>query len=271
MINELTKLIPKLNNLAKKASDAILDIYHASRQVKIQTKADNSPVTQADLAANEILAEGVVKLTPDIPVLSEEEIVSADERAKWTTYWCIDPLDGTREFIRHSGEFCINIALIHDHEPVLGLIFVPVQQTCYYACRGSGAFAKAPDSNPRSIHTRLWDRASTIIAASHGMKIEKTRDLLANLDDYEIIRSGSAIKFCWVAEGKADLYSRLGDTSEWDTAAGQCLIEEAGGCVVDLKGNALRYNVQPSLLNPHFLVVGDAKILNHLKLNTKTR
>lgn len=266
MVLEQTTLIPKLITILCQASDAILKIYNQSQTLKVETKPDNSPVTQADMASHKLLVEEIAKLTPDIPILSEEGIVPAEERKKWRKYWCIDPLDGTREFISHNGEFCINIGLIENHKPVMGLIYIPVQRACYYAAQGQGAFKELGESKPIPVHVKPWCSRKTIVAASRGLKPETAKQFFINLSEYEIVRAGSAKKFCWVAEGSADLYSRFGNTSEWDTAAGQCIVEEAGGCVVDLKGQPLRYNVRPSILNPHFLVAGDIKLLAHLKM-----
>jgi len=259
------QIIDELIALLKQASEGILDVYAHSHQFKVQAKADASPLTQADLVSHQILIDGLRKLTPDIPILSEEDSnIPFSTRSSWQRYWCVDPLDGTREFIRHSGEFVVNIALIENHLPVLGLIYAPVYEACYYARKGEGAF-KVTDQKVK-IHSRSWQKNQTVILASRGMKEEKLKARIGHvLGQFELIPSGSAIKFCRIAEGIADFYPRFGDTCEWDTAAGQIILEEAGGALVDLSWQPLRYNMKDSLLNPHFLAVGDKKLIKILQ------
>jgi 3'(2'), 5'-bisphosphate nucleotidase len=221
-------------------------------------KSDDSPVTAADMAAHHTIVDGLAELTPDIPVLSEESAkIPFEERSQWQKYWLVDPLDGTREFVKRNGEFTVNIALIDNHESVLGVVFAPVTGELYYAERGMGAFKKSPDSEPHKISSREKTDQSTIIAGSRSHQGDSLIRFLEKLGDYEIIPMGSSLKSCLVAEGRADIYPRLGPTSEWDTAAAQCVVEEAGGVLTTTDMKPMRYNTKDSLLNPHFLVIGD--------------
>lgn len=252
--------------LAKTTGVAILDFYYKSRQFPIRSKADASPLTQADLLAHEMIVAGLTQLTPDIPVLSEEDPeISLATRKNWHRYWLIDPVDGTKEFIRHSGEFAINIALIENHYPVLGLIYAPVMEKLFFACKSHGAFKQEGQNKAEKITTRTWSPDNLIVALGQNYKLGKLKELLASFGHYEVISMGSSLKFGIIAEGKADIYPRVGDTFEWDTAAGQIIVEEAGGAVVDFTLQPLQYNAKESLLNPHFLAVGDKKILEQLK------
>ena len=169
----------------------------------------------------------------------------------------MDPLDGTREFIKHNGEFTVNIALIKEHRPLLGVIVVPVSGLCYYACDGQGAFKQVPNGNPESIRVRSYDPRHLVVAGSRSHGSDKLGKFLSTLGDHVLISMGSSLKSCLVAEGKADIYARFGPTSEWDTAAAHCIVEQAGGNLTDMSMNSLRYNTKESLLNPPFLVIGD--------------
>lgn len=244
--------------LARRAGDAILEVYRQDFDVEL--KDDCSPLTAADLAAQKVIAEGLARLDPALPLVSEEASqVSWDQRRTWTRHWLVDPLDGTREFVKRNGEFTVNIALIDHHEPVLGVVLAPVTGDLYAAARGIGAWWQAEDGGD-------WERISTrelarpAIAAgsrSHGgAQEDNLRHLLG--DDYTLRPLGSSLKFCLLARGGADAYLRRGPTSEWDTAAAQCVLEEAGGAVLDLHGLPLRYDRGESLLNPEFIAVGDA-------------
>ncbi len=262
---ELNELIKPLRELIERASDEILDIYEHSRQFKVQAKADNSPLTQADLLSNDILVEGLKKLNPDYPIVSEEmEKPPFAVRKTWQRSWLVDPLDGTREFVRHSGEFVVLIALIENHEPILGMIYAPVHQVGFYAIKGQGAFRWQNDEVTR-VHTRPWSTDKTLILASRGAREERLRKYFGFLPSFDWQPGGSAIKFCRIAEGLADIYPRFGDTCEWDTAAGQILLQEAGGAVVDFNWQPLRYNAKESLLNPHFIAVGDQQLIETLR------
>lgn len=257
----LIELMNPLLSLAQKAGEVILEVYHQSHQYPVHQKPDHSPVTQADLMANDVLRAGLKKLTPDLPFLSEEEsIVPWVTRQHWPMFWLVDPLDGTREFLKHSGEFTINIALISEHQAILGILYVPVTGECYYAARNQGAFKEA-NGHTQKIQVKSWDQQSARLLVSHGAKEEIVRQHFSNLGQLEMIKMSSALKFGKVAEGLADMAPRLGDTSEWDTAAGQCILEEAGGALLNLQGEPLRYNTKESLLNPHFVAVGDKRLV----------
>ena len=249
-------LINDVIAIARLAGEHILEIYNTD--FDIEKKADNSPLTQADMAAHNTIVEGLEKLTPDIPVLSEESAdIPFTERATWNKYWLVDPLDGTREFIKRNGEFTVNIALIENHEAILGVIYTPVTGVTHFASRGNGAFKISAAGETRQIKTRRKTHDKSIVAGSRSHRGDSLEAFLARIGDYDIISMGSSLKSCLVAEGAADIYPRLGPTSEWDTAAAQCIVEEAGGIITQTNRQPLRYNTKESLLNPHFLVIGD--------------
>ena len=257
-LNNPCDLLPRVVDLAGEAGGKIMEVY--ARGFNIEHKDDRSPLTEADMAAHHCIADGLRALTPELPVLSEEEADAPfSERSRWRTYWLVDPLDGTREFIKRNGEFTVNIALIRDHQPVLGVIYVPVSGVCYSACAGQGARREAPGEAARAIEVRPWDGGRIAVAGSRSHRDESFDRFLAQFDEHEIISMGSSLKSCLVAEGKADIYVRLGPTSEWDTAAAQCIVEEAGGQLLDMAMAPLRYNTKDSLLNPHFIVCGDTR------------
>ncbi len=257
-----SELIDNIIELAIVAGHRIMEIYNTD--FGVEQKADNTPLTAADMAAHHTIIEGLGRLTPDIPVLSEESAnIPFEERAQWQCYWLVDPLDGTREFVKRNGEFTVNIALINNHESVLGVVYAPVTGVTYYAARGMGAFKKTLSDigNSRNktivIHTRRKTATSTTIAGSRSHRGDSLKAFLQKIGDYEMISMGSSLKSCLVAEGRADIYPRLGPTSEWDTAAAQCVVEEAGGRITKTDMQPLRYNTKDELLNPYFLVIGD--------------
>lgn len=221
-------------------------------------KEDHSPLTQADLAAHHVIVSALKQLTPHIPILSEEsEAVDAKVRQSWHQYWLIDPLDGTREFVKRNGEFTVNIALINLHTPVLGVVYAPVNELLYFAAQGQGAYKQVKSNAALKIYTKALNPRQPVIASSRSHSDEKMQRFLDNLKnsiglDPELIRIGSSLKICLVAEGVADVYPRLGPTSEWDTAAAHCILQEAGGDIFDVSGSVLRYNTKQSLLNPMF-------------------
>lgn len=252
----MTELFDTALLAAKQASAVILQHYQQREQLTIQTKADSTPVTQADIAADAILQS---ILSKSYPVLSEESAVTPyRERQQWQRYWLVDPIDGTKEFIAGTGEFCICIALIEQHRPVLGLIYLPISQEYYYAYDGSAAYKySAGQCQAIHCHGLNGEAINVMMSRRHGKK--RFLAFLANRKQYQILHQGSAIKFGKIAEGKADIYPRFGPSCEWDTAAGQCIVEAAGGNVMDLQGNVLEYNTKASLLNPEFIAVGDAQ------------
>jgi 3'(2'), 5'-bisphosphate nucleotidase len=253
---EIASLLPRVTAIARQAGAAILEVY--SQTFEVSNKADDSPLTIADVRSHETIVQGLRALTPDIPVLSEEASdVAFEERLRWTRYWLVDPLDGTKEFVSRNGEFTVNIALIEGHSPALGVVFVPVKDTMYTAVLGRGAQRQIGTQSPSSIRTRVPLATPLRIVGSRSHRDNTLELFLPQLEPYELIAVGSSIKFCLVAEGSADLYPRFGPTCEWDTAAAQAIVEAAGGAVVQVDGTPLRYNTKRELLNPHFLVFGD--------------
>lgn len=230
MILDLANLIEPILKISREAGARVREIY-GEDDVKIRSKSDDSPVTCADIAAHEIIGGGLGEITPDIPVLSEESLdVAFETRSAWETFWLVDPLDGTREFIKRSGEFTVNVALIRQHEPILGVIYAPVHEVTYYAWRFGGAFkVKDSDARPQKIYSRPLDETPVRVAGSRSYAVKALQTFLRRLDNYEYVGVGSALKSCLIAEGAIDVYPRLGPTSEWDTAAAQCILEEAGG------------------------------------------
>jgi 3'(2'), 5'-bisphosphate nucleotidase len=246
--------------IARTAGNAIMRIY--AGEFAVERKDDNSPLTAADLAAHRAIVDGLHVLTPQIPVLSEESAVQAgwEERRRWARYWLVDPLDGTREFVKRNGEFTVNIALIHEHKPVLGVVFAPALDELYWAWRGGHAYFSTsthPGENPLRTRRR---GSPLLIAGSRSHADPRRTSALDKLGAHELKPLGSSLKFCRAARAEVDLYIRYGLTSEWDTAAGQCVLEQAGGGVTDFSGAPLRYNTKESLLNPDFLAFGDAGV-----------
>jgi 3'(2'), 5'-bisphosphate nucleotidase len=256
MASDPADLLPGVIDAVAAASTAILEVYASA--LTVEYKADQSPITRADRAAHDILATRLALLAPAIPMLSEEaEAAHAFAvRRDWRELWLVDPLDGTREFIGRNGEFTVNVALVRDHVPVLGVVAAPALGLTYYAARGFGAFCSDGESGPRPVHTRAA-ADPLVVVGSRSHRGDSLDGLLARLGPHELRPMGSALKFCLVAEGAADFYPRLGPTSEWDTAAAQAVLEVAGGAVTTLDGTPLRYNARDSLLNPSFLAFGD--------------
>lgn len=242
--------------IGRKAGARILEIYETD--FSVEQKEDRTPLTKADMAAHTTILQGLTELTPDIPILSEESAdIPFSERRSWPLYWLVDPLDGTKEFIKRNGEFTVNIALIEGDQVVLGLVHAPAIGVTYYAARGGGAFRISGDGDPAPIRARKLGSGPIIVAGSRSHAGERLKKYLAALGNHELVSMGSALKSCLVAEGKADIYARLGLTSEWDTASAQCVVEEAGGRVTCTDLSQLLYNTKDSLLNPEFFVFGD--------------
>ncbi|KAA3645627.1 MAG: 3'(2'),5'-bisphosphate nucleotidase [Proteobacteria bacterium] len=249
-------LLSMVEQLAIKAGDAIMDIYQ-SGHFSVEHKSDDSPLTRADLAAHHTIVAGLQALDSDYPILSEESAnIDFQERREWQRYWLVDPLDGTKEFIKKNGEFTVNIALIDNGKPILSVVYVPAQSLSYFAAEGVGVF-KRDNGQKQSIKVMKNSRYKPTVVGSRSHPSDELKDYLERLGQHELVSMGSSLKFCIVAEGKADLYPRLGPTSEWDTAAAQCIVEQAGGQVVTLEGKPLSYNQKESLLNPYFMVFAD--------------
>jgi len=242
-------------NVAERAGTAIMGVYDGTYMVT--QKADESPLTCADRAAHTVITEMLSEQFPDIPVLSEEgAAVPFEIRAQWQRFWLVDPLDGTKEFIKRNGEFTVNIALIEDGAPVMGVVYVPAQRTMYWGASGSGAFMRQGDAPALPIRVRRPPEGSGLtVVMSRSHPSAELETFLKQFQVAEALPVGSSLKLCVVAEGKADLYPRLGPTMEWDTAAGQAIVEAAGGVVCTLDGNPLSYNKE-NLLNPFFVVKG---------------
>jgi 3'(2'), 5'-bisphosphate nucleotidase len=258
MTHDMHRLLLDVVALSRDAGRAILGVYASS--FTVQDKADDSPLTEADLRSQEILAAGLGRLLPEVPILSEEsESVAWETRARWDWLWVIDPLDGTKEFVQRNGEFTVNVALVHGHRPVLGVVHAPVLETDYFACEGYGAF-KTGGGTSHPIRVASPPASPLRVVGSRSHRGSSLDTFLDRAGPHELVAVGSSLKFCMVAEGKADVYPRLGPTCEWDTAAGQCVLEQAGGHVVDLEGRPLNYNARPEVLNPHFLAYGDPSV-----------
>lgn len=249
--------LSQVQDIAEQAGARIMEIYQSD--FAVAHKDDQSPLTEADLAAHAHIVEGLQQLSPDLPVLSEEaaDIPYATRRA-WSRYWLVDPLDGTKEFIKRNGEFTVNIALIDNGEPVLGVVHAPALGATYAAARGGEAYV-VKGGTRRALRARaVAPVPALVMSRSHQDDALKT--LLRQMPPHEAVSSGSSLKFCLVAEGAADCYPRTGPTSEWDTGAGHCVAECAGATVLRLPDwQPLRYNQKESLLNPGFLVLGDAR------------
>lgn len=242
--------------IAERASAVIMEIYR--RGFSVQHKADSSPVTEADLAADRLIVDALAAIAPGYPVISEESDCPAySERAGWHRYWLVDPLDGTHGFVRRSGEFAVNVALVEKHRPVIGVVSAPAEGIVYFARAGAGAYRRNRDGQVTQISARGHPRDPIRVITSRSRRNPLTRDYIAALGAVDIERLGSALKSCRIAEGRADVYPGFSRTSEWDTAAAQCVLEEAGGRLMDVHGRPLRYNCGPDLDNPRFLAVGD--------------
>jgi 3'(2'), 5'-bisphosphate nucleotidase len=253
-----------LNDLAKAAGKGIMEIY--ATDFKVDIKSDDSPLTRADTRSHEIISAGLQKATPDIPILSEEgKTISFEDRKKWHRFWLVDPLDGTKEFVKKNDEFTVNIALIENHIPVAGVIYAPALDLMYLAELESGCWeiAQGKQRKLEIIPPVDGDVIRVVQSRSHPSKA-LTKCLNA-LPAHEAVSRGSSLKFCLVAAGKADLYPRLGPTWEWDTGAGQAVVTAAGGIVTDTKGVPFTYN-KPNLLNGPFFVGPDRNFMENLSL-----
>ena len=241
--------------LARDAGAAIMRVY--VRDFPVELKDDHSPLTEADMAAHHLIFAGLSRLTPRVPVLSEESAtIDWDVRRSWQRYWLVDPLDGTREFIKKNGEFTVNIALVDGGVAVFGVIYAPALDELYWGERGVGAFIRDGGEDVPLASRRPAD-APLHVAASRSHRDPASAAAIERMGEVEPIGMGSSLKFCRMAQARMDVYPRFAPTSEWDTAAGQCILEAAGGCVITLDGAPLAYNTKASLLNPHFLALGD--------------
>ena len=255
---ENNDLLRKVCNIAIQAGEEILKYYNDD--IEVTHKDDSSPLTKADLASNKIIINALQQLDRTIPILSEESLVEWNQRKNWTTYWLVDPLDGTKEFIKKNGEFTVNIALIKNNSPIFGIIYAPAKSLLYYALKNYGAYKLITESNIES--TKDFIKINSVKDKSNLTKVIGSRShsnkdfdnwINDNCNNFELIQIGSSLKFCYLAESKANIYPRLGPTSEWDIAAGHIILEEAGGSVKDFNKNILLYNTKESVINPNFI------------------
>jgi len=247
------QLIDELITISKEAGKAILKVYNSNFDYQI--KEDSSPLTKADKISHKIISKKLKELTPEIPILSEEDSnIPFDIRSKWEKYWLVDPLDGTKEFIKRNGEFTVNIALIEKHNPILGIIHLPVSNETFWGSNIDGSYYSNQNIIKQKISVSSDDSSKIRILASRSHPSKHLDLFLKMIGNYKIINKGSSLKFCLIASGEADLYPRLGPTSEWDIAAGDAIVRFAGGFISDLDNKPLLYNKKESLLNPYFLV-----------------
>ena len=262
-MNPYQELLQVAKTAALNAGTSIIDIYD-SGDFDSFNKADDSPVTTADYKANEIITQYLKEHSPDIPIMSEEsKHESLEIRKNWARYWLIDPIDGTQEFIARSGDFAINIALIENNEPAIGVIYWPVGETLYFASKGHGAFKESPKEDKQIFVRKLADPESgeVLVAISRRQPEDRVMSRMTKERIYSTIPLGScSLKSCFIAEGKADVFLRIGITGEWDTGASQCIVTEAGGKILSAEFEPLTYNRRKSLLNPDFVVLGDQRV-----------
>lgn len=258
MASAMNELLNEVTLIARAAGEAIMEVYRG--HIEVERKEDDSPLTVADLAANHVIQSNLKRLDTDLPIISEESAaIDYSIRGTWRRYWLVDPLDGTREFIKRNDEFTVNIALIEEGRPTLGVVYAPALGLMYSGSAGTGAIRQQGTAAPTHIQARPL-AANPVIAGSRSHAGEKMQAFLQNvaedLGPPQLVSLGSSLKICLVAEGGADVYPRLGPTSEWDTAAAQAVLEYAGGSLVDVNGIPLRYNTKASLLNPEFFARG---------------
>jgi 3'(2'), 5'-bisphosphate nucleotidase len=249
-------LLERVTVIARAAGREILEVY-TSGALAPTAKADDSPLTAADLRSHRLIVQRLRELTPEVPVLSEESAPdSYATRAQWGRYWLVDPLDGTREFLSRNGEFTVNIALIEGRTPVLGVVHVPVTDTTYCGLADEGAWRKRAAAAAQPIRVASHSATPLRVVGSRSHRGDSLDSFLAQVGPHELLAIGSSLKLCLVAEGAADVYPRLGPTSEWDTAAAHAVVLAAGGAVSALDGSPLEYNTRDSLLNPFFVAYG---------------
>ena len=259
-----SELIEQLIEISKEAGREIMKIY--SSDFDYQIKKDLSPLTKADQVSHEVICKQLKLITPDLPILSEEDSdISFEARTEWKKYWLVDPLDGTKEFIKRNGEFTVNIALIDNNVPVLGVIHIPVTNETYWGSKENGSFYAEGDNKPEKINVSGNSTGPIRIAISRSHPSKLLDHILEEIKDYEIIIKGSSIKFCLIACGQADIYPRFGLTSEWDTAAGDAIVKYAGGYVAILSGESIAYNLKDNLLNPNFIVSNSKRNIQKLQ------
>ena len=244
-------MLEQICQLAREAGDAIMQVYNDAAPLDVSHKSDDSPVTAADIAAHQVIVNGLAQLSPEVPVLSEEDPPAWEVRQHWQRYWLVDPLDGTKEFIKRNGEFTVNIALIEAGKPVMGVVYAPVLGVMYSAADGKAW--KEEGGQREQIHVRDARPPLVVVSRSHGDD-DEMKEYLKQLGEHQTVATGSSLKFCLVAEGKAQLYPRFGPTNIWDTGAGHAVAMAAGAHVHDWQGKTLDYAPRESFLNPGFRV-----------------
>ena len=245
--------------VARTAAAEILKVYDS--EFDVVRKDDASPLTEADLASHRCILDGLHALTPDVPVLSEESTgIAAAERRGWHRLWIVDPLDGTREFVKRNGEFTVNIALVEDGVATFGVVLAPVTGVLWHGGARWGAFRQERDGTENAARVRAPAFAPLRVAASRSHRDARTATFIERMGEVEPVGLGSSLKFCAVADGGIDVYPRFGPTSEWDTAAAQAVLEGAGGAVLDLQGRPFRYNQRETILNGEFVALGDVSL-----------
>ncbi len=245
-------MLEKICQLARDAGDAIMQVYDGAQPMNVTSKADDSPVTAADLAAHDVIMQGLKTISPDLPVLSEEDPQAWAIRQQWQRYWLVDPLDGTKEFIKRNGEFTVNIALIDQGKPVMGVVYAPALGVLYSAAEGK-AWKEEAEQTTR-IHVLDARPPLVVVSRAHADNDPELKEYLTQLGEHQTTAIGSSLKFCLVAEGKAQLYPRFGPTNIWDTGAGHAVALAAGAHVHDWQGRTLDYTPRESFLNPGFRV-----------------
>lgn len=250
---QLSSILPDVIRVADEASDKVLRIYQSD--FKVSYKADESPITAADTAAHDIIVRGLRGISHDIPILSEEgSEIPWEVRKHWPRFWLVDPIDGTKDFTQRTGEFTVNIALIEDGEPVLGVVTAPALKEAYWGVKGEGAHKRDRSGKVHRIEVAEPRSVKRVVASKNHLNPE-TREFIEKLGEHELVQAGSSLKFCRIAEGHADIYPRLGPTCEWDTGAAQAVLMAAGGKVQTLEGGPIKYGKQ-DVLNPYFIAAG---------------
>ena len=251
-------LISEIVEISKVAGKEILRIYNGE-EFNIISKADNSPLTQADIASHTIIKKALSEISPSIPILSEEESeISFKERSRWRKYWLVDPLDGTKEFINRNGEFTVNIALIEDNKSIMGVVHIPCEKQTFFGDSENGSFVIDENNKVDRLNiNKKNDDQILLVSRSHLS--EDQRKFLSIQDDFKVMNRGSSLKFCLVASGIADIYMRLGPTSEWDTAAGEAVVKFAGGIVMNIDRSEIKYNKKSHFRNKHFIAAKNKK------------
>lgn len=248
-----SSILPDVVKVADAASEKVLHIYESN--FKVEYKEDQSPITAADIASHEVIIHGLRNISRDIPILSEEgKSIPWEERRHWHRFWLIDPIDGTKDFTQRTGEFTVNIALIENGEPVMGVVTAPALKEAYWGVVGEGAYKRDRTGKVHRIRVAEPKEAKRVVASKNHLN-EETRQFIDTLGDHELVQAGSSLKFCRIAEGHADIYPRLGPTCEWDTAAAHAVLLAAGGRIETLEGEPLKYGKE-NVLNPFFVAAG---------------